>query len=163
MTTNNNMVFCRGCGKEIHQTANACPNCGFVQNGSTAAVSGESGLVLDKIKVAVKSCLGQYATFSGRATRPEYWYFYLAVVAASVVAAIVDAVLHINLLNTLVQLGVMIPTMAVASRRLHDIGRSGWWQLVALTIVGVFVLIYWFAQKGSPEANRFGQPSQPAL
>jgi len=54
---------------------------------------------------------------------------------------------------------VLLPSLAVGARRLHDIGRSGWWQLLSLIpVIGVLVLIYWYIQPGDPEANEYGPP-----
>ncbi len=73
--------------------------------------------------------LRRYAQFTGRARRAEYWWFILFGVIVSVVASIVDALLGAKTVGvgTIVSLGLLIPQLAVGVRRLHDIGRSGWW------------------------------------
>ncbi len=101
---------------------------------------------------ATKTCLGKYADFSGRAKRSEYWWFYLFVALATSVAQIIDNTIGTNILGNLTSLALFVPSIAVGARRLHDIGRSGWWQLIALTGVGVFVLIYWYIQDSRDEA-----------
>lgn len=122
---------------------------------------------------AVKSCLSKYVTFSGRASRSEYWFFYLATLIAMIVAGIIDRALGIDFkmanpvtgleqsvgygwLYVIVGLGLALPSLAVGIRRLHDGNRSGWWWLIALTIIGVVVLLVWFVQKGTTGDNRYG-------
>lgn len=110
---------------------------------------------------SIQTCMSKYATFSGRASRSEYWWFYLFALLLTWGADIVGAVTlqdDIGVLGLIVSLALMIPSIAVGSRRLHDIGRTGWWQLLVLTIIGVFVLIYWFAKAGQTEPNAYGAP-----
>lgn len=90
---------------------------------------------------AIKSCLGQYATFSGRASRSEYWWFFLFQVLASLVSSVLG-----DAINGVVVLLLLLPALAVGARRLHDIGRSGWWQLLMLTGIGYLVLLFWWVQ-----------------
>jgi uncharacterized membrane protein YhaH (DUF805 family) len=63
----------------------------------------------------------------------------------------------ISPLNTLFSLGAFLPSLAIAARRLHDIDRTGWWQLIGLPLIGLIVLIYWWVQPGQPGGNRFGE------
>ncbi|TKJ20335.1 hypothetical protein A6V29_09020 [Blastococcus sp. CCUG 61487] len=106
---------------------------------------------------AVRSVLGQYAVFTGRARRSEFWFFYLFQVLAGIVAGIVDGITGVPLLQIVVGLGLLIPSIAVGARRLHDIGKSGWWQLIALVpLVGIILLIVWWAQDGDPAPNQHG-------
>ena len=80
---------------------------------------------------AIQSGFRKYATFSGRAVRSEYWYWFLFGILASIAAAIVDALLRTHgALRGLVSLALFLPGLAVAVRRLHDIGRSAWWLLL---------------------------------
>ena len=107
---------------------------------------------------AVKTVLTQkYAKFDGRAMRSEFWWFTLFSFVTSLVLGIVDSVLGIALLQNIFGLAVLIPSLAVGARRLHDIGRSGWWQLIALTIIGIFLLIYWYVQPSEGD-NQYGPP-----
>jgi uncharacterized membrane protein YhaH (DUF805 family) len=110
---------------------------------------------------AVKTVVMQkYANFSGRAIRSEYWWFALAYIIAYLVLAVVDYVLGIQLLTAILALGLLIPSIAVGVRRLHDLDKSGWWLLLGLIpIVGGLVLLYWFCQPGTPGANQFGAPA----
>lgn len=110
---------------------------------------------------AVKTCFAKYVTFSGRAARPEYWYWVLFGVLVSIVLAIVDfAVIgaQVGILHDLFSLATFLPSIAVATRRLHDIDRSGWWQLLFFVpIVGAIILIVWLCRRGTLGANSFGQ------
>jgi uncharacterized membrane protein YhaH (DUF805 family) len=90
---------------------------------------------------AVKSCLGQYAGFSGRAVRSEFWWFFLFQIIVMVIASFLG-----DVVSGIVSIALLLPAFAVGARRLHDIGRSGWWQLLTLTGIGVLVLIYWWVQ-----------------
>jgi uncharacterized membrane protein YhaH (DUF805 family) len=103
---------------------------------------------------AIKICLSKYATFGGRACRSEFWWFYLfsTVLTWGVLFAISDTA------SNLVSLALLLPTLAAGARRLHDTGRSGWWQLITITLIGIPFLIYWFACAGKPEANKYGEP-----
>ena len=102
---------------------------------------------------AIKSCLGQYATFSGRASRSEYWWFFLFQVLVMVATGMLG-----DVINGLASLALLLPALAVGTRRLHDIGRTGWWQLLLLTGIGSFVLLYWWVQPTDGAANIYGEP-----
>ena len=108
---------------------------------------------------AVRSVLTQYTGFSGRARRSEYWYFLLFSFLVSTVASMVDAALHSAVLGLLVTLGLILPSLAVGVRRLHDIDRTGWWLLIGLIpLVGAIVLIVFACTDSQPGPNRFGPP-----
>ena len=100
---------------------------------------------------AVKTCLGKYAVFAGRAQRSEYWWFFLFVVLVGVVFSLLDAVIFgvdpetgepANVLNPIFHLATFLPMLAAGWRRLHDTGRPGWYLLLplALSVVSMFVL-----------------------
>jgi uncharacterized membrane protein YhaH (DUF805 family) len=108
---------------------------------------------------AVRSVLSKYATFEGRAARSEFWWWFLAIIIASIVAGLIDGLLFPNmqLLSLLLGLAIIVPNLAVGARRLHDIDRTGWWLLIGLLpIIGTLVLLWFFIQKGTDGANRFG-------
>ncbi len=103
---------------------------------------------------AVKTCFQKYATFSGRATRSEFWWFALFTVFASMVGSMVG-----ELVNSLISLALVIPSTAVGTRRLHDIGKSGWFQLLWLVpVIGWALLIYWDVQPSAPSNEYGGRP-----
>ena len=104
---------------------------------------------------AVKACLRKYADFNGRATRTEYWWFFLAVLLGSAITSLIALRIY-----ALFSLLTLLPLIAVGARRLHDTNRSGWWQLLALVPFGVFVVIIFLAQ-GSLPAPLVQLPQQP--
>ncbi len=107
------------------------------------------------IQQAFITCLKKYADFSGRATRSEYWWFVLCEILILGVAALIN-----DRLPGLFALALVLPAVAVGARRLHDIGRSGWWLLVALVpLIGGLVLLYWTVLPSQPGANTFGEPA----
>lgn len=99
---------------------------------------------------SIKACFSKYAEFSGRADRTEYWWFELFLLLLMIGAGMLN-----DTLSNLVSLFILLPSLAVGARRLHDVDKSGWWQLLYLIpIVGWIVLIYWSSQPGR-EPNRF--------
>ncbi|HUP99442.1 MAG TPA: DUF805 domain-containing protein [Aeromicrobium sp.] len=108
---------------------------------------------------AIKSVLGNYAKFDGRARRSEYWYWALAVLVAEVIVLAIRAAASGlgQILYFALVLAVLVPSLAVGVRRLHDTGRSGWWLLIALIpIIGAIVLIVFYVQDSQPGANEYG-------
>ncbi len=111
---------------------------------------------------AIASCFQKYATFSGRSLRSEYWYWILFTIVASVIISAIEMPLGLinasgmGYLSMIFTLATLLPGTAVACRRLHDVNRSGWWMLIAITIIGIIPLIYWYASKGTEGDNRFG-------
>ena len=109
---------------------------------------------------AVKTCWIKYAIFSGRASRSEYWFFLLFLFLLNFVTAIIDVAVYPYVewtpISTLVSLLTFIPSISVAARRLHDVDRSGWWQLLWITIVGIIPLLYWFIKKSNTGDNKYG-------
>ncbi|HQR50311.1 MAG TPA: DUF805 domain-containing protein [Methylophilaceae bacterium] len=103
---------------------------------------------------AIKTCFSKYADFSGRAKRPEFWWFVLFLFLVSLVLGLVS-----NTVSLLFSLGTLIPSLAVGARRLHDTNRSGWWQLIGLIpVIGWIVLIVFCAQEGESGDNQYGAP-----
>ncbi|SFZ98592.1 Integral membrane protein [hydrothermal vent metagenome] len=111
-----------------------------------------------------------YAKFDGRASRSQFWYFALFYFIANLILALVDTFL-INpmlgatpdqvgqggFLQIIFALALLVPSIAIAIRRLHDIGKSGWWYLIAfIPVIGILVLLYFFVQDSQPEANQYG-------
>jgi len=100
--------------------------------------------------------LKKYADFSGRARRTEFWMFTLFYVIFYVVAALVGSFLGTELLALLFSLALLVPTVSIGARRLHDTGRSGWWQLIGLVpIIGAIVLIIFYVQDSHAD-NSYG-------
>ena len=105
---------------------------------------------------AVSRALSQYATFRGRATRPEFWWFFLLVATAVAVGAGIDLALGTDFVVQVFALPLLLPFFAVGARRLHDTGRSGWWYLLMLIpAAGLLLYVFW-ALPSKPEPNRHG-------
>ena len=102
---------------------------------------------------AVRACFGKYADFSGRASRSEYWYFYLFFVIAYFAAGILGNVVNAPAIALLASIALFIPLLAVEVRRMHDTNRSGWFVLVP-----IFSLIL-ACTAGDKEANKYGEPT----
>jgi uncharacterized membrane protein YhaH (DUF805 family) len=116
---------------------------------------------------AVRSVLSNYATFSGRARRSEYWWFYLFTILISIATSVIDAVLNtalnneIGILGLIASLALLIPTLAVTARRLHDTDRTGWWMLLPIVpllatitvgFAALFAVVFSSDADGSPAA-----------
>ena len=111
---------------------------------------------------AVRYCLNNYVTFSGRADRPQYWWFVLFNILVGIVAGIIDWILfgpEMNVISALAGLALLLPTLAVAVRRLHDMDHTGWWILIGITGIGAIILLVWFCFRGTDGPNRFGPPT----
>ncbi|HDQ03719.1 MAG TPA: DUF805 domain-containing protein [Deltaproteobacteria bacterium] len=108
--------------------------------------------------------LKKYAVFSGRARRKEYWFFVLFNIIITVILALIDikmglfsAEAGIGLLTGIYLLAILIPSIAVVVRRLHDTDRSGWWILISfIPILGGIILLIFMVLNGTPGENRFG-------
>ncbi|MEU6977278.1 MULTISPECIES: DUF805 domain-containing protein [unclassified Streptomyces] len=102
--------------------------------------------------------LKKYAVFTGRARRQEFWMFALFNLIAAIIVMIVDMALGTYpLLYAIYGLGVLLPSLGVTVRRLHDTGRSGWWILIDLVpLVGFIILIVFLATEGDSQQNAHG-------
>ena len=125
---------------------------------------------------AVKICLSKYAQFNGRASRPEFWYFFLFFFIYFFVAGFLLGMVAVSdevfgLATLVLIMPIFIPSIAVAARRLHDINQSGWMQCIFIPgffadeLLGTGWVIYiltfalyafWFSQAGKKGKNRFG-------
>jgi uncharacterized membrane protein YhaH (DUF805 family) len=113
---------------------------------------------------SIGTCFSKYGVASGRARRSEYWWFLLFSFIISFATGFADAFLFTDLvledeifpINTVASLAMLIPSIAVYIRRLHDVNRSGWWVFIALTIVGIIPLIIWVCSKGTDGPNDYG-------
>ena len=118
---------------------------------------------------AVKICFNKYVDFNGRARRSEFWWWALFTFLLGFVASIIDAVLGTRsssgtgLVESVANLAVLLPSLAVGARRLHDTGRSGWWLLLwLLCIVGWIFLVIWFCQDSHGD-NKYGASPKQGL
>jgi len=93
-----------------------------------------------------------YAQFTGRASRSEYWWFYLFTLLATAAADTFGGTM-----GNLASLVFFLPGLALAARRLHDVGRSGWWFLLVFTVIGIPVLFYWLVRASDSGLNKYGE------
>lgn len=104
-------------------------------------------------KESIIKCFSNPVNFKGRASRSEFWWFYLLIVGLTCVATMLDSS---GTISSIIEIILFIPLIAAGARRLHDINKSGWWQLLILTGIGLIPLIYWWTSKGSDQDNQFG-------
>ena len=111
---------------------------------------------------SISVCFSKYANFDDRASRSEYWWFYLFCIllqfGTGILGAIAGGMEGFDTLSGIAALVIIIPSLAVGARRLHDTGKSGWHQLWLITIIGIIPLIIWWCTEGSKEANKYGDP-----
>ena len=111
---------------------------------------------------AISSCLTKYADFGGRATRAEYWWFYLFALLLGLVTYVID---HSALgypkggwgpTRAILTLALFLPQMAAMTRRMHDTNRSGWNWLWCLTVIGIIPFFVWMISRGDQLENKYG-------
>ncbi len=114
---------------------------------------------------ALKDGLSRYVDFRTRSNRPQYWYFFLWTLIIGLLSSILDSILGTGtaegggIINGLSSLALLLPSLAVAVRRLHDTGRTGWWLLLIIVpIIGWIVLLVFYCLKGEEHPNRWGNP-----
>ena len=121
---------------------------------------------------SISTCFSKYATFSGRASRSEYWWFALFGMIVNLVANRIDGVgsrsfelnvgaldLSVGTTGSLISLVIFVPSLAVMVRRFHDIDKSGWWfWIVLVPFVGWIIFIVWMASEGTQGPNTYGNP-----
>jgi len=109
---------------------------------------------------AIRSGFRNYVTFSGRAARSEYWYWVLFAFLVAIASSIIDSTMipfaGTGPIEALTSLLLFLPGLAVSMRRLHDIDRTGWWWLIAFTVIGIILLIVWACTRGTAGPNRYG-------
>ncbi|OBI98829.1 hypothetical protein A5660_04370 [Mycobacterium alsense] len=106
---------------------------------------------------AISAGFAKYFNFSDRSCRSEYWYWVLFTTLVAIAGNVGNVMLHTRAVNIILSLPFIIPSWAIAVRRLHDIDRTGWWVLISFVpIVGAIVLIIFFVNRGTDGPNRFG-------
>lgn len=110
---------------------------------------------------AIQTCFQKYATFTGRAARSEFWWFVLFQILVNGVASGVFG--SDSLVGLVVVLALLLPALAVSVRRLHDIGKPGWWVLIGLIpLLGLIVLIVFYVKDSEAGTNAYG-PNPKAM
>lgn len=152
---------CPYCGEEILATDKNCKYCNESLVNSEDAVNSEFQDDLSIWGYFLK-CLKKYVNFSGRARRKEYWSFALFQFLTLIFPLLfLKGELGTILLNIIVW-GTFLPGLAVSIRRLHDIGKSGWWLLAGLTpFIGGIIILYWTCQHGDIGENEYGPDPIP--
>jgi uncharacterized membrane protein YhaH (DUF805 family) len=108
---------------------------------------------------AVKDGFDHYAKFDGRTGRSSFWWWVLFVIIVSIVANILDAAIDATIFTIIVSLGLLLPGLSKAIRRLHDTGRTGWWILIGLIpLIGFIVLLIFYLEEGDAGDNEYGPP-----
>lgn len=182
-------IYCSACGKVMSAASRACPDCGHPNSAgpgpsspfpsappasASAALRGVVGPVLtvDSPKMsfgdAIRSYFTNYAVFSGRARRSEYWFAALFLAIIAVPISLLDSLTNpagdigfFTVLSLLFSLATFVPSLAIASRRLHDADTSfGYYFMVLIPLVGAILLIVKLAQDGTPGTNRFGESTK---
>lgn len=163
-------MYCRSCGKVMNSHAKECPSCGSLSGGgksfcqecgvatnASACLCSRCGCELritlkdgsrpvGTFKEAVKACFKKYFSGRGRANRVEFWMWWLFVLIATAFVVVGWLMLPV----------LIIPTISVTVRRLHDVGKSGWNVLLCLIPVVNFYVIYLLARRGDKGDNRYG-------
>lgn len=163
------MRACPKCGQRIPISERYCPYCRHMKNIPLPLDAYELGFIEN-----FKNCVvHKYADFEGRASRGEYWHFmliYQLIVAIILfICAAISRVTPVSgttgvslglVILFVLSIGFIIPGVAVAVRRLHDVGWSGWPILLALVpFVGIPVVLILMALPGKTVSNRFGAPT----
>lgn len=150
---------CPYCKEDIHDEAIKCKHCGSMLSQGSSAVEASPSVFGYFVKG-----LKNYATFSGRARRKEYWFYLLFYTMFMLLLSFIDGVMGlysveagIGFFSGIYALALLIPSLAVSVRRLHDTNRSGWWLLISLVpLIGAIVLLVFFCQDSKAE-NQHGK------
>ena len=183
--------FCPQCGAEVN--GSFCPQCGAIidaidtsgqsagnggnpfQAGSQApsnaglrmgSFGGGAGAAdVPTFSEAFPMVMKKFATFSGRASRPEFWYFWLTCFLVNFIFNVIVQLVGpesaasgiIAIVQGLFGLAIIIPHIAVVVRRLHDTNRTGWWFLIVfIPLIGAIILLLWLASAPTPGTNMYG-------
>lgn len=122
---------------------------------------GESVLIRSYVNM-----LRNYARFSGRTERTEYWVAMLMHILAALILFMLYSISRLSAFSyllSLYQMLMIVPLYSLNTRRLHDIGKSGWWQLIGASGIGAVFLLVWLARRGETDENLYGADPLPVL
>ncbi|MBL60531.1 MAG: hypothetical protein CMI85_00140 [Candidatus Pelagibacter sp.] len=129
-------------------------------------VTNAKAIILNELTImiifAIKKAFINYFKLSGRSSRSEFWYFFLFVIIMSSITTFIDTYIigyHSEELGTtgkIFLISTIIPQLSIAIRRLHDVGKSGWWLLLSFTIIGLIPLLIWYCTMSDPRKNKYG-------
>jgi uncharacterized membrane protein YhaH (DUF805 family) len=159
---------CPICGSENPAKASFCQDCGNSLSEYAAGSPTRQGMV--SFPDAVRLGFQHYFDFRSRSTRAEYWWWLLFALIADVILSIVDMIIgtynvqsNSGLFSGLFGLVILIPGLALGARRLHDIDKTGWWQLMwfgFFLVIPMVILLWWAAKPSNEEANKHGPAPQ---
>ena len=146
---------CTSCNSEILPGSQFCGNCGsaiLIESEPSIQNSVKTSVGFFK---AIKLGLSKWKDYKGRSSRREYWWFYLFTWLLSLGAVIMDSMSGTGeLFYWIAAIVTFTPAIAAGARRLHDVDKSGWWQLISITIIGIIPLIIWMASEGGKKKNQ---------
>tara|TARA_Y100000590_G_scaffold426530_1_gene535726 strand:+ start:221 stop:688 length:468 start_codon:yes stop_codon:yes gene_type:complete len=148
-------MYCTKCGVSNPVDATFCGQCGQNLSNSGDPVGEPLGMVgfISAIKLGYEN----YVNFKERATRAEFWWFYLFAMIVNILLLVLTTVILDVMFGYLTIFFVtLIPLLSAAVRRLHDRGKSGWWCLLYFVPFGGLVLLVWFIMKGDSGSNKYG-------
>lgn len=153
--------YCNNCGTRLNGEA-FCPKCqkpvaqATPDNNPMPPPSPHPQAGSMTFGGAVKTCFKKYAEFEGRASRAEYWNWFWF----TFILGFLGGFLTAGAIVPIIQIGLCLPGLAVTTRRLHDVGKSGWNQLWNLTLIGAFYVLYLVLQPTNTAANEYGAPAE---
>lgn len=113
--------------------------------------------IKSSFEIFINAVKGQYFDFKGRTKLADFWKFVLVYIVINVVLSIIDSIIGIKILSSLFSLAILCPMLGIGARRLHDTGKSGWFQLLnIIPLVGSIILIIFWCQPSQNEANKWG-------
>ena len=110
---------------------------------------------------SIAHCFSNYTNFNGRGSRSEYWWFCLFAWSLSLGGSLMDSSTGGNGEGMMYWIAVLVtalPGLAAGARRLHDVGKSGWWQLLYFTVIGIIPMVIWMTTEGNKKNNLYGKP-----
>ena len=113
--------------------------------------------IKSSFNIFINAVKGQYFDFKGRTKVADFWKFVLVAFVINIVLSVVDSIIGVKILSSLFGLAILCPMLGIGARRLHDTGKTGWFQLLnIIPLVGAIVLIIFWCQPSQNGANKWG-------